>query len=1053
MQFYRLFLILWLTTFLFSGISLKVQAAEKKNNQQPAHPDLENPAVLHKNTEKPHVTMIPFQSKKAAFKADWKASSFYKSLNGQWKFKWSPDPEHRPADFYKNDFDVSKWDDITVPMSWQAAGFGTPIYTNNKYPFENNKPRVMDVPSDKRFTSYKERNPVGSYRRTFTVPASWKGREVFVTFDGVDSAFYLWINGKKVGYSQGSRTPAEFNITKYLKKGKNTIAVEVYRYCDSSYVEDQDMFRMSGIFRKVYLWSAPEQHIRDFFVVTDLDKQYKDADLKLDIDLHNYASSSKSVTLELELLDAKGNSVFKREKQISLPSGKDTPITLFQKVIDPLKWSAEHPNRYNLLLSLKNDKGEVLEVVQNKIGFRKIESIGGLLCINGKPIMVKGVNRHEFSYDKGHTVTRAECVSDVKRMKQHNINAVRTSHYPNNPEWYDVCDEYGIYLLDEANLECQGDTSISNDPEWAPTYLDHVKRMVERDKNHPSVIIWSMGNESGPGRNYCFGVVHDWVEKRDPSRARMYGPKATITTQMYRTPEDLERTGKAWDGGGNHNALIQSEYSHSMGNSTGNLREYMDMYEKYRHLQGGFIWDWIDQGLKKEIPGKPGEYILAYGGDFGDYPNNGNMSLNGLIDGDRKKTHPAIEEVKKVYQNIDVKPVDLSKGTFIVKNKNLFTDMTGVQGAWELIADGKKIKSGSLENINIPPLSEKQITIPVTTASLPKGKECFIKVVFRLADDTPWAKKGHIIAWDQIAYPFTPAVTPLAPAGKVEIADSGNQVTVKGGEFTVTVNKKTGCIEKYVFDGKPVFVQPLRPNLWRANTDNDIAWRISKKEKRDFWEKETAKASATFIKAEKISDGLAEISVKFDFPDVKGVFNVQYLINGKGELQVNAEYRQAPDTSLVPRVGMQTAVDNSFRTFQWYGRGPHESYWDRKESAAFGIYKKDLDHLNFIYTSPQECGNHTDVRWLKVSSAKGNTITIVGNPQINFSAWPFTQKTLQRAKHRNELKPAGFVTLNIDYGQIGVGGNTTWGGKAIPLPKYLFKSGETYKYSFIVKPE
>ena len=1041
-----------LSVFLTGTVPITAIGADKKDqSDRPSHPYLENPAVIHKNTEKPHVTMIPFQSKKAAFKADWNESTFYKSLNGQWRFKWSPDPKHRPAKFYKPGFNVSKWDKITVPMSWQSAGYGTPVYTNNKYPFKSNKPRVMDEPPTN-FTNYKARNPVGSYRRTFSVPSDWDGKQVFITFDGVDSAFFIWVNGKKVGYNEGSRTPAEFNITKYLKKGKNILAVEVYRNSDASYVEDQDMFRMSGIFRKVYLWAAPKQNIRDFYVVTDLDEEYKDAELKVRVNLRNYASGKVPTTLELQLLNSKGKSVTKESKKVTLAPHKEKEVEFSQMIKNPKKWSAEHPNRYNLLLILKDSNGEILEVVQNKIGFREIESLnGGELCINGVPVMIKGVNRHEFSYDKGHTVSREECIKDVKLMKQHNINGVRTSHYPNNPEWYDVCDEYGIYLVDEANLECHGDQSISNDPEWSAMYLDHVQRMVGRDKNRPSVIIWSMGNESGGGNNLNFKVVQGWLKEYDPTRARQYGPYSTIDTPMYCSPSSIEDRGKAWTTG-SHAALIQCEYAHSMGNSTGNLREYMDINDKYKFMQGGFIWDWVDQGLKKAVPNDPDSYFLAYGGNFNDSPNDGNFCLNGLIDGDRKLLHPAIHEVKKVYQNIDVKPVDLANGEILVKNKNLFANAKEFNMSWELIANGKKIKSGSLGRIDIPPLSEKKMTIPITTSSLPKGKECFVKIMFSLTKGNKWGKKGDIVAWDQLAFPFKPKAKNISSGGKVNIVKSADSITLKGKNFAISINKTTCCIDKYTYNGKPVFVQPLRPNFWRANTDNDSAWRWAKYHTPDFWMKEAKKMEATLVKVKKLSNKNVSVSVKFVFPDVNGVFKVRYIVNGKGTLQVKAEYKQELDKDIPQRIGMQTAIADSYQSFEWYGRGPHESYWDRKESAAFGIYKKSLKDLNFIYTVPQECGNRTDVRWLKISDDDGDTIKIYGNPHLDFSAWPFTQENLYNAKHRYELKPAGYVTLNIDYGQLGVGGNTTWGTAAMPLPKYLFKPGETYRYSFIVKP-
>ena len=1039
--------------FCFSVSSVANAQPKKKKkivyDDRTPDPVVENQEVLHINTEKPHATLIPYASKAAALKGRFTNSIFYSSLDGKWKFKWSPDPEHRPADFYKPSYDVSKWGEIEVPRSWQTAGFGTAIYTNSKEPFANKKPRVMDVP-DKRFTSYKERNPVGSYRRTFTVPSSWRGRQIFITFDGVDSCFYLWINGKKVGYSQGSRTPAEFNITKYLVKGENTIAVEVYRYCDGAYLEDQDMFRLSGIFRKVYLWAAPQQHIRDFFVKTDLDSHYKDTTLTVDVDVHNYTRATAAATVSMELLDASGKTVATAESKLSLVPGQDTSASMTKNISNPLKWSAEHPNLYTFLLTLKDKSGKVIEVLKSKVGFRKIEFKDGTMCINGKPIMFRGVDRHEHSYDKGHYVTEKECLRDVLLMKRHNINAVRTSHYPNNPEWYDLCDQYGIYLIDEANLET-GDNSISNSKDWIPAYLDRVVRMVERDKNHPSIVIWSMGNESGNPRGVCFKAVQEWVKERDPSRGRIYGPYSNLSSPMYKRPSDLRREAeKRIKQPGRFGPIVQVEYAHSMGNSTGAMREYMDAYDSTPGLLGGFIWDWIDQGLKKEVPGKPGKFFAAYGGDYGDFPNNGNFCLNGLIDADRKTVHPAIHEVKKAYQAIDVKPVDLAAGKVLVKNKNLFTNANEYDASWELMANGKVVKSGDLGEIDVPPLSTKEITIPVTAATIPKGKECFVKILFKLTQKTPWADKGFVVAWDQLAFPFKPRKLTIPMSGKVAVREAGDIITLKGTGFEIVIGKSSGCVEKFNSHGVAVLKTSLVPNLYRIMTDNDMAWRVREPGRREFWLKANDSRKVTSVTVKRLAPGMVAVSAKFSYPEAKGVFKATYTVNGAGQLMVDASFTYGDGIQPVPRIGMQTGIDKSFAKFTWYGRGPHEAYSDRKESAAFGIYTAGMEQLYFPYERPQSTGNRTDVRWLTITDAKNNSIWIAGRPQFDFSASPYTMKSVIGKKHQYELEPAAFTILNINYGETGVGGDTTWGGKAKPHEQYLLLPETTYKYSFVI---
>ena len=1063
-----------LTLLLCVGI-LPADAKKKKRKKKKKapvvfddrtpHPDLENPAVLSKNAEKPHTYFVPFQSREKALVGDIQKSAWVKMLDGKWKFSWAPDPEHRIVNFYKPSFNVSSWKEISVPMSWQSAGYGTPVYTNHKYPFANKKPRVMDVPP-KNFTSYKERNPVGSYRRTFTVPETWKGRPIFVRFNGVDSAYYLWINGKKVGYAQGSRTFKEFNITKFLKPGKNIMAVEVYRYCDGSYLEDQDMFRLSGIYRHVYLWTPAPQTIWDFFAITDLDDQYKNAELKLSVTLRNWLSSTKNGTLEVELLDRTtgkrlGNVI---KKSVTMPAG-ETQISLSENITNPKKWTAETPNLYSLVLTLKDASGKTLALVSDRIGFREVELKNGQMCVNGQPIMIKGVDRHDNDLLLGHTVTREDMIRDIVLMKQYNINAVRTSHYPNPPEWYDLCDEYGIYLCAEGNLECHGDQEISNDPNWTKTYLNRMQRMVENFKNHPSIIIWSSGNESGSGRNLNFAKVHEWLIKRDPTRMRQYGPLATISSPMYKRPWQVEAFGKKAASITDPKKrkkivpMIQCEYAHAMGNSTGDLESYWIVYEKYPNTQGGFIWDWVDQGQRKEIPGKPGEYFVAYGGDFKDYPTSGNFCMNGLIDADRKHVHPGIHEVKKCYQNLTVIPVNAAKGQFKVKNKFFFTNANQFEAFWKLTSNGVEIKSGSLGKLNIPPQGEKTMSIPLAGIQIDPRKESFITIEFRMPSDTTWCKKGHVIAWEQIPLPYQWKMPSISKGGPLTLSQSNGKIVLRGKSFIATFGKESGLLESYTFEGTDLLKAPLEPNFWRPPTDNDNAWRRGNKTTRN-WENARKNRKTLAVQTKKMDDGTIKVATKLDYPKTGAKEEIVYTIYPNGAIKFECTFHHPPKGDneeekyniIQPsKIGMITALPPSFKNVEWFGRGFHESYWDRKQSAPVGLYKTDVDGLWFDYARTQENGTRSDVRWMQITNDKGVGLKICGLPHFLFSAWPYTIEKVTRAKHQYQLKRADSITLNIDYQQLGLGGDTTWGGAAKPHDAFCFKFGETYKYSFIIR--
>jgi len=785
-----------------------------------AVPEWEDQAVFGINKEPPRATSQPYADRESAVQADPTKSTYFHSLNGQWKFHWSPNPSSRPIDFYQAKFDVSEWDPIPVPSNWQLQGYGVPIYTNIEYPFKKAPPHVMSEPPE-HYTSSKHRNPVGSYRREFQIPDAWQGRHVFLQFDGVDSAFYIWVNGQKVGYSQDSRTPALFNITKYLQDGTNTLAVEVYRYSDGSYLEDQDFWRLSGIFRSVFLWSTSDLHVLDHFVNIDLDENYKNATLKVDMEIANLSEQPHQCHLLMELVDGQGKTIFAKELQtLRVKPGVPASTRIEQQVLNPTKWSAEKPNLYRLLISLVDDNDTILEVSTCRVGFRIVEIKGGLLHVNGQPIYLKGVNRHEHDPRTGHTVSTESMILDIKMMKQFNINAVRTSHYPDDPRWYELCDQYGIYLMDEANIESHGmgygEESLAKDSSWGPAHLARAQAMVERDKNHPSVIMWSQGNESGNGVNFM--QCYDWIKSRDPSRpvvyerARFDGRNTDLRCPMYASIEKIVQYAE----NNPDRPLILCEYAHAMGNSVGNLQDYWSAIETHPHLQGGFIWDWVDQGLYKQAP--DGTEFFAYGGDFGDRPNDGDFCIYGLVSPDRRP-NPHLWEVKKVYQHVKVLPLDLASNRFLVRNKYYFTNLNEFEAEWILRRDGENVASGSLGRLDVPPNSELAIDIPITQPEQPG--EFVLNIRFRLADTTAWADAGHIVAWDQFILPWGDFGQPVDSNAELpQFSESDQAFEIQSSGYSATISKTSSALTSYRVDGKDLMFQPLEPNLWKHPNNN-----------------------------------------------------------------------------------------------------------------------------------------------------------------------------------------------------------------------------------------
>lgn len=1026
--------------------------------------DWENEKVFRVNKEAAHCSLMPFESFKEALKGDRDSSRYFKLLNGAWKFNWSPDPDSRPADFYKADFDVSGWDDIKVPSNWQIEGFGVPLYVNIKYPFKVNPPLVMDEPPAD-FTNFKDRNPVGSYRRTFTVDESWKGREIFINFDGVDSAFYLWVNGEKVGYSQDSRTPAEFNITKYLVDAENTVAVEVYRYSDGSYLEDQDFWRLSGIFRDVYLYSAPEIHIRDFFVRTDLDGEYENATLKVSADIVNYGDAEVFMPgVKAVLYDSKGKQVatIKRVKDDirKIEAGKTVTVEFESVIKNPLKWSAETPNLYKLVLSYRNRAliSSLQEAVSCNVGFREVEIKDGVLLVNGKYVYMKGVNRHEHDPDTGHYVTRESMIKDIMLMKQGNVNAVRTCHYPDVPMWYDLCDEYGIYLIDEANIESHGmgygKDSLAKKPSWGPAHMDRTMNMVQRDKNHPSVIIWSMGNEAGDGVN--FEANSAWIKEFDPSRPVHYeragqAKHVDIVSPMYaRIPQII----KYAETKGIYRPMILCEYAHAMGNSLGNIADYWIAFEKHRALQGGFIWDWVDQGLRK-VDEKSGKEFWAYGGDYGDKPNNGNFCINGIVQPDRKP-NPHYYEMKKVYQDIKVEAIDGPVGghkKFRIHNKYDFINLKGfVNLKWYLTTchQGRSVKTtheGTISDLDIAPGSSMDVELPYYKHYSVEPHEMILTIQFDLAKDQPWAGAGHVVAWDQFEIKSLPAVIGKRAGGPLKSGEIDGMIVISGKDFAATFDKKMGALVSYKVSGTEMISGPLVPNFWRVPTDNDGGNKMPNR--LGVWKNAGKKVSVDSVRVLKRSDNRIAIVVNSRPAAKDSKLAVEYEVHGDGRIHVDCRFMAGKGLPNIPRIGMQFAMPKVFDNIKWYGRGPHESYWDRKTGAAVGLYLEKVSEPVHEYVRPQENGNKTDVRWMTLTDETGKGLKFTGMPLLSVSAWPYSMEDLETAKHPFELPQRDYITVNIDYKQMGVGGDNSWGAKT---HKEYTLPAKDYEYRFVIEP-
>lgn len=1004
----------------------------------------EDPRLTGRGLTSPHVPLACLDNVEQAVSGA--PSAWQQSLNGDWQFKLYDKPEAVPSRFSGEDFDDSRWDALSVPSNWQLKGYDKPIYTNVQYPFPLNPPHVP------------EENPTGCYRRTFDVPKDWLERTIRLRFEAVDSAFYLYVNGVEAGYALDSRTPAEFDISHLVREGTNHVAVMVLRWSVGSWLEDQDMWWMSGIQRDVTLYAKPKTGLADYKVETDFDGAYRDASLK--VDMRFYDMPQPGSTVRLELFDAHGANVASSE----VPIGLTLPIEVLANprvkssaelaVPAPQVWSAESPNLYRLCLSVCDASGSVIGVETCMVGFRKIEILDGQLCLNGTPLVIRGVNRHEHSPVNGRAVTEAEMREDISLMKAHNVNAVRTSHYPDCTRWYELCDELGLYVVDETNIETHGVGGLlSNDPDWLPAYLDRTARMVERDKNHACVIIWSLGNEAGYGPNH--DAMYGWIKSRDTTRPVQYegGGANTSATDilcpMYPSPE---RVLQMMNQPGETRPFIMCEYAHAMGNSSGNLDAYWDKVRDLPRFQGGFVWDWVDQGLP--MTDENGVHFWAYGGDFGDQPNDAQFCINGLISPDRVP-HPGLLELKYVQQPVrfQARADQLLKGRVIVVNDHQFTNLSEFDLKWEVTNEGITVARGTQPFEGIAPgaFDIVRFDVPEFTAPLKGEHHINLDVITRLTG--PLLEAGHSIARDQFALdlPVSPNRRTRGSAA-LEVAEQNGSLAITSGSLSLLVDQTSGTIVSLGTPVGPLLSLPIEDNFMRAPTDNDLGGGP-----RGFaaeWDKHelgNLPGSVEDVRFNAPSETGASWQTQHTYGSAEtGIITVttHFLVDGTGRLNISKTVEVSTSIATLPRIGVRMRFAENHSNLKWFGRGPHENYADRKASAHVGAWASTVADQYVPYIFPSECGGHEDTRWLELTNDEGHGLRIIGAPQFHFSALPFSREALEAARHTNELASESFVELSIDGFHMGVGGDDSWQPRT--HEEYLLRAG-TYRYGFALE--
>jgi len=1040
--------------------------------------DWEDETVIARNKLPARATSYSYPSVKDAVTGD-RLHARYLDLNGTWKFCFSADVSQSPNAFQALEANVSGWDDIDVPSCWEMRGYGTPIYTNETYPFSANPPFID------------RENPSGSYVKTFEVPSEWQRSDmrVILHFGGVASAFYCWLNGEEVGYSQDSCLPAEFDVTELLLPGQNKLAVKVIRWSDGSYLEDQDHWRMSGIHREVCLMAQPKVAIDDFAVRTALDATLEVAELQIRPEISAARGASyPGWKVEATLLDAQEKEVFEVPLEMDVdaivneayPQRDNVSFPLMRaSVVNPRMWSAEDPYLYTLVLSLKDGDGKVLDVRTCKVGFRKVEILGNVLLINGKAVKLRGVNRHDHNAINGKTVSFEDMKRDVALMKRYHFNAVRTSHYPNDPRFYDLCDEYGIYVMDEANVESHGVRGlISNLPSWNHSILERVVRMVERDKNHPSIISWSLGNESGTGPAHA--AASGWVKEYDPTRFLHYegaqgdprhsgyidvkDPRYShlgadmangsdrsyvdVISRMYPTPDEFEAMARYKDYG---RPIIACEYAHAMGNSLGNLKEFWDVIRNHDNLAGAYIWDWIDQGIQRKS--EDGRVYYVYGGAFGDQPNSNNFCINGIITSDRMPTSKT-EECKYVFQPVSFEANDLGMGILTIRSRFDFVDTSGFYFQWSLSEDGSILQQGKLPVSSILPGRSEQVVVPVEPFVARKGKEYWLRVSMHEIEATDWSEPGYEVAKQQFRFPVVGGVSeeqvvPNNEYPKLQASESDSTICLKGQGFEVGFNKITGQLDHYVYKGMSMVESPLKGSYWRALTDNDAnGWKLDDHAAQ--WKQADSLQKLEKLDVRSLSDGGYEVVAQHKLGDCIAQQRICFKVATDGRVVVQVSLEASKDLPAMVRFGSRLGINKEMHTMQFYGRGPWENYRDRKLAAEIGQYRGEVEDFLNEYVKPQECGNRCDVRWLELSNGTMG-LRIQGERPLNISVWPWCMEKLSAAQEAVDLVPDPYYTINIDHGQSGVGGNDSWSAIAAPLLQYQIPAGN-YAYSYTLIP-
>lgn len=1043
----------------------------------------EDPKVIKINKEDGHVIAMPFNNVKDALSEE--ESTFKQSLNGMWKFYWQRGLKNQPQNFEAVDFDDSSWDEIKVPSVWQTQGYSVPYYYASTFPRAISKAKHKIPKIDHTMQE------IGFYRRSFEVSPNWDGREIFLHFGAAKAALEVYVNGEFVGYSQGSMTPHEFDVTKFVKFGqKNIVTAKVYRYSDGTYLEDQDMWWLCGIYREVYLYAESPVCLRDFYFRTEFDNFYKNATAKLDIYLKNYAKSKDDICVKACLIDDNNEQIVLGEKEYKLDE-KDGSVYFETEVKEPKKWSAEHPNLYTLVIQLEVNY-EVVAVKTYKVGFKQVEIKGEKIYFNGMPLMVRGVNRHDFDADNGWAVPRFRYTQDLDLMKQNNINSIRTSHYPNDPYFYDMCNKYGFYVMDECEVETHGvrrKNVPGDNPMWTDAVVDRMQRMVLRDRNNPCIFMWSLGNEAGDGTN--FAKMKEAALKLDNTRQFHYEgdfdlTKSDVISRMYPTADIMEKLGKKeeisitfFDNIANQLAadskpikpemyegkpILLCEYAHSMENSLGNFQEYMDDFEKYDNMCGGFIWDYVDQTIHKVD--ENGNDMWLYGDDFAkeeprrwfNMPDttalagsNTYFCANGLISADRKP-HPQMTEVKKVYAEIKTESFDTQKGTYKVKNKFLFTDISDFTCKWKVEVEGEEIANGVIDDVSCEPLSETFITVPFDVSTLDENKEAILTISFFSKNDILGREKGHEVAWDQFILNNATKMQEVECKGDLSFKQKGNKVAVSGDSFSLNV--ENGRVTSFIIDEEEKFKAPLEPYFFRALTDNDI----------DFlnfvpflipmhpfyrWRNASHKAKAIKTVVKKNDDNSIEINSAWKIPMMKNSIST-YRIYPDGRLYVY--YSGVPKSDMI-KFGSRVTLNGDMEYVDWYGRGPQPTYCDRKTGAKIAKYSSTVKDLEHRYMRPQENGNRTDVRYLTIKNKDGEGFKVTSyfdNP-INFSAYHYTTEELAKTKHTFEIPYSkDITTLNIDHMLCGVGGDVP--GQAFLREPYIMKKGVKQSYSYVIEP-